>query len=300
MLLPLHPELNEKLAVIRKRRGFQVSSWVESKIDVFIEWLHRTKITAAVLSLSGGIDSSVTLALLVETMKRPDCPLKKIVPIAQPIHSTLKIQNRAYTVSEHLGVDCITVDQTKLHDQLVSLVSASLGVEGGVFARGQLRSYQRTPVAYYVAQCLSQEGFPAIVVGTGNYDEDGYLRYFCKAGDGVVDLQLIADLHKSEVYDVGRYLGLPSLVVDAPPSADLWEGQTDEEELGFSYDFVELFTEWLQFSETEREEFFAGTSEEALSQFNSLGAKAEQIHKRNAHKVNFPVNLNVFNEKSLM
>lgn len=57
----------------------------------------------------------------------------------------------------------------------------------------------RTPVGFYAAQLLSQNGTPAIVVGTGNKDEDGYLFYFCKAGDGVADIQLIADLHKSEV-----------------------------------------------------------------------------------------------------
>ena len=59
-------------------------------------------------------------------------------------------------------------------------------------------------------------------------DEDGYLRYFCKAGDGVVDVQLIADLHKSEVFQVAKYLEIPEEIRVAPPSADLWEGQTDE------------------------------------------------------------------------
>lgn len=57
-----------------------------------------------------------------------------------------------------------------------------------------------------------------------------------------MDVQLIADLHKSEVFLVGRELGVPSSILDAAPSADLWDGQTDEEELGFSYDFIELFT----------------------------------------------------------
>ena len=55
-----------------------------------------------------------------------------------------------------------------------------MGIEGGAFAKGQLRSYMRTPVAYYTAQLISQSGFPCIVMGTGNMDEDGYLLYFCK------------------------------------------------------------------------------------------------------------------------
>jgi NAD+ synthase (glutamine-hydrolysing) len=55
------------------------------------------------------------------------------------------------------------------------------------------------------------------------------LCYFCKAGDGVVDVQLIADLHKSEVFAVGRALNVPQQILSAAPSADLWEGQTDED-----------------------------------------------------------------------
>ena len=72
---------------------------------------------------------------------------------------------------------------------------------------------------------MSVNGNPSIVLGTGNYDEDGYLRYFCKAGDGTVDVQLIADLHKSQVFEVARELGVPKSIIAAPPTADLWEGQ---------------------------------------------------------------------------
>lgn len=74
-----------------------------------------------------------------------------------------------------------------------------------------------------------------MVVGTGNLgeacgflinlaDEDGYLLYFCKAGDGVSDIQLIADLHKSEVFKVAKEIKVPRSVLEAAPSADLWEG----------------------------------------------------------------------------
>lgn len=62
------------------------------------------------------------------------------------------------------------------------------------------------------------------MLGTGNHDEDGYLGYFCKAGDGVVDVQLISDLHKSEVFKVGAELGVPESILRSPPSADLWDG----------------------------------------------------------------------------
>jgi NAD+ synthase (glutamine-hydrolysing) len=100
---------------------------------------------------------------------------------------------------------------------LCQLTEKAVGIQGEKFARGQLRSYMRTPVAYYVAQLYSQIGLPCIVLGTGNLDEDGYLYYFCKAGDGVADVQLIADLHKSEVFQVAALLNVPKSVLEAPP-----------------------------------------------------------------------------------
>ena len=149
----------------------------------------------------------------------------------------------------------------------------------------------RTPAVYYVAQLLSSEGTPTIVMGTGNKDEDGYLAYFCKAGDGVVDVQLIADLHKSEVFEVGRVLGVPKSILVAAPSADLWDSQTDEEELGFSYDFIELWTNFLSMSQEDQDAAKKKMSAEGRKQFDEWGGMAEKIHKRNKHKLNSPVNL---------
>lgn len=191
------------------------------------DYLLKSGLRACVVSVSGGIDSAVTYALMLEAAKLPGSPLKRTLGIAQPIHSTSAVWKRAYELRT-LGGEIITVDQTRLYDQLVGLVQGAMQppLKDSVFANGQLRSYMRTPVkcvvlatsasrshslfvSFYVAQLLSANGFPCIVLGTGNYDEDGYLRYFCKAGDGTVDVQLIADLHKSEVFAVARELGVP-------------------------------------------------------------------------------------------
>jgi len=251
-------------------------------------------LAAAVVSLSGGIDSSCTLGLLLHASKQPNSPIKKVLAIAQPIHSTKSIQNRAYEVASAMGADVITVDQSQLHTELTGLVQSALNMKGNPFADGQLRSYMRTPVGYYVAQIISSNGHPCVVVGTGNLDEDGYLMYFCKAGDGVSDIQLIADIHKSEVFKVAKELNVPKSVLEAPPSADLWEGQTDEEEMGVSYDFVELYTEWLQLPEEERKEHLSKLSEESFAFFKEKGGKIDAIHKRNRHKLVYPVNLDVY------
>jgi len=217
-----------------------------------------------------------------------------VLGIAQPIHSSNWALNRAKEVANALKTELVVVDQTKLHIQLSKLVDKAVGVKGGQFATGQLRSYMRTPVGYYVAQLISQSGFPCVVMGTGNKDEDGYLAYFCKAGDGCVDIQLIADLHKSEVFSVGRALNIPKSILDAAPSADLWPGQTDEEELGFSYAFIELLTgAYLPLSDSDKQEFKASLSSEAWLQFDKWRKMAESIHMKNKHKLAGPINLNI-------
>lgn len=293
----LIPELVEKLHEVRKARNFNAREWSDQKADMFNDYMRKAGLTACLVSVSGGVDSSVTLALMVHAQKRPNSPIKRVIGIAQPIKSTEKIWKRALLLKETYGVEIITVDQSELHTQLQSLCDTAIGVEGSAFSNGQLKSYMRTPVNFYVAQLLSQNGTPCVVLGTGNYDEDGYLYYFCKAGDGVADIQLINDLHKSEVFSVGRELSVPNDILVAPPSADLWDDQTDEGELGFTYDFVELLTEFLRFSEEKQKEFINSFSPSGKSQWDSLRAKAELVHRRNRHKESYPLNLNILPTK---
>jgi len=84
-----------------------------------------------------------------------------------------------------------------------------------------------------------------LVAGTGNKDEDHGIGYFTKYGDGGVDISPIADFHKSEVYELARALGVPSRILEAPPSAGLWGGQTDHDELGMTYDEIEIASNQL-------------------------------------------------------
>lgn len=285
--------LNAKLSLMRAMRAFNPNKWIEQKCTMLNDYMRKAGLKACTISVSGGIDSAVMYALCVVASKQPGSPIQRVVGVAQPIHSTESIWRRALELPAAFGGEVITVDQTALHTQLDTIVSSAMGVTSKPFASGQLRSYMRTPVGYYVAQLLSQEGTPAIVMGTGNQDEDGYLMYYCKAGDGVVDVQLIADLHKSEVFVVARELGVPASILAAPPSADLWEGQTDEDELGMSYDFVELYVGWKMLSPVERAKFMAELDKESAALFMDLGAKADVIHRRNSHKAGGPKNLNI-------
>jgi NAD+ synthase (glutamine-hydrolysing) len=187
----LLPELHQKLQELRAtKRKFDVNDWIEKKTDMFNEYMKKCKLKAAVVSVSGGVDSAVTIALAKHAQQKKDSPIKRVLGVAQPIHSTEKIWKRALELGKALDIETITVDQSEVFDLLKSTVDKAVGIQGGLFTAGQLKSYMRTPVGFYVAQLLTQEGWPAVVIGTGNKDEDGYLFYFCKAGDGVADIQV--------------------------------------------------------------------------------------------------------------
>lgn len=278
----------EQLQIYREKKAFQPTQWIENKCKAFNNYLGEHGLSGAVVSVSGGIDSAVTLALLKTTMTIPNSNLKRITVLNQPIYSSNWALDRSVELCNTFQVDLTVIDQTDIHNLLTSKFS----MEGNEFSKGQLRSYLRTPANYYAAQLLSQSGFPAVVVGTGNKDEDGYLAYFCKYGDGAVDIQLISDLHKSEVFIIGRELGVPNSILEAPPSADLWEGHTDEEEMGVPYDFVEFLTGYyFSLTKTEKIVFKTSLTSESLTEFEIFKKRCNGIHERNAHKLKGVINL---------
>lgn len=285
----LHPILNEWIQSIRTKKAFNPEHFINERCSEFLRYLAKFKISTAVLSVSGGVDSACVLGLLKNAQdmanKIPDHPFNvanggKIIGVAQPIHSTSTIQNRAYEVGEAFGIPIVTIDQTEIYDKLCKQLNDSLPTPLTPFSASMLKSYMRTPVAYAIAS--SNRG---CVIGTGNLDEDGYLYYYCKFGDGAVDIGLIWDLHKSEVFTLAKHMGVPESILIAPPSADLAPGQTDETEIGVTYDMVELIYNYLyHFSSDEQEKFISSLSPEALEQFNKEKAIVDAIHMRGAHK----------------
>ena len=165
-----------------------------------LSYLKNNHIGNVVLSISGGVDSACVLALLNQAQKLApmDHPFNKdnggkIIAVAQPINSTPSIQNRAYELAAKFGIDVLTVDQTLQQSLTFLQIEKQIGPLNS-FAAAMNSSYLRTPTAYLLAS-----HFKGIVMGTGNLDEDGFLKYFCKKEYQKYELYLLVpcrDLRK--------------------------------------------------------------------------------------------------------
>jgi NAD+ synthase (glutamine-hydrolysing) len=285
---PLCPELKERLALIRSKRNFSPEQWIDERTDNLLLYMKRYNLHACVVSVSGGVDSGTIAGLLKTTLNKaskiPDHPFNpanggRIFCLAQPFHSTKEVQDRAYEVGAAFDLPIHTINRSDEYDTSMAKVEAAIGEPLKPFAKAMCKSYERTPMNYLLA---SHAG--GVVVGTGNKDEDGYLYYYCKFGDGAVDVGLIWDLHKSQVYEVAAALGVPRSILVAAPTADLSPGQTDEEEIGATYDAVELITNYLDMDPQDRINLTTGLSEEAYMQFHAEFVIIEGIHRKGQHK----------------
>jgi len=190
----------------------QISVWIQERV-------RAANAKGLVLGLSGGIDSSVVAALA-----KMACG-NNVLGLIMPCHSDPRSAADAQLVARKLGVRTQTADLTVAYDALVSKIPHAEGIE-----LTNVRPRLRMTALYCAAQALNY-----LVAGTSNKTET-LIGYFTKWGDGASDLKPIGGLYKREVYDLARELDIPEEIITKPPTADLWEGQTDENEIGMSYD----------------------------------------------------------------
>lgn len=286
----LLPELQAALERLRRRRGFGVERYVQAKAGVLNAYMREARLDACVVAVSGGVDSAVVLGLAAKAKAQPDSPIREIVAVMMPIFDAGATHQSEATakgreVAQIFGIAPTVIDISSGHSALKTAVDAALGVVGEPWASGQLVSYVRTPALYYITSLLTQQGRAAILLGTTNRDEGGYLGFIGKASDAMVDVQLISDLHKSEVYAVAGALGVPLSVREATPTGDMYDARPDEEVFGAPYDFVELYLLTKDLSgDEERNALKCGWSREAREQFDFFAHNLEQLHRYNRHK----------------
>ncbi|MBI5516794.1 MAG: NAD(+) synthase [Deltaproteobacteria bacterium] len=281
----LHPDLLATLEALRAWRGFQAPAWLRGKVALVNDYLRATGARACVVGVSGGVDSAVALGLLCRASREDGSPLERVVAALLPVRSPdgatgqEEALARGSAAARCFGAEAVVADLTAGHEALRRAVDGPCGSEGDGWAAGQLVSTVRTPALYYLASRLG-----ALVCGTTNRDEGAWLGFFGKASDGMVDLQPLSDLHKSEVYAVARLLGAPTEILAAPPAGDTWDGRTDEEMLGVPYDLVELHAGLLGLPPGEREGLVTRWSPEARARWRQADGLLTERHRRNAHK----------------
>jgi NAD+ synthase len=184
-----------------------------------------------VIGISGGIDSALTSTLVAET----NIPLLCIeMPINQNKNQVSRGKNHILWLKENYNnVKSIECDLTVIFEQFKS-ISAEKN-KNQLLALANTRSRLRMTTLYYYAQLNN-----ALVVGTGNKVEDFGIGFYTKYGDGGVDLSPIADLMKSEVFQLAKALKINKEILVAPPTDGLWDNdQTDEDQIGATYDELE-------------------------------------------------------------
>lgn len=263
------------LAALREGRGFVTSEVAAAKLGRLTQWFSANQLDAAVVGVSGGVDSALVLALLYELQKRN--VLRRVVAMLLPIHGRAttgqaRATARGRSVAEALGAELWEAPLAAAQVAMMEALTNSAGLASNAWSDGQVASIMRTPALYGAAALLQQHGYRSVVVGTTNRDEGAYLGFFGKASDGAVDLQPISDLHKSEVRALARHFRVPEEIVTAVPAGDVHDGRSDEEMIGASYDEVEMV---VRVRELERGG--QGASRAAVV------AIAEH-HTRNAHK----------------
>lgn len=186
------------------------------------DWI-RQRVTAAgkkgiVVGLSGGIDSAVVAVLARKALK------DNVIGLILPCGNDAIDEELAMKLADKFRIKTQKVDLYDIYTRLCAYFTAGTAV-----ARANLKPRLRMMVLYYFANTLDY-----LVAGTGNRSEL-MIGYFTKHGDGGCDLLPLGGLLKTEVRELARNLGIPGEIIKRPPSAGLWEGQTDEDEIGISY-----------------------------------------------------------------
>lgn len=288
--MTLTSQLKSALKKLRKERNFDAMAYIEQKANLLNIYLSKCNLKACVVAVSGGIDSAVVLGLVAHAKCKPNSPLQKIVPLLLPVLGSVGVTNqseataRGAELAKFVGLEPVIVDLTIVNNAIRGSLEPKLNIVGQPWAIGQLGPYSRTPVIYYTTSLLSQEGFGAVVCGTTNRDEGAYLGYVGKASDALVDLQLISDIHKSEVYSVARALKLPQSVIDVVPTGDMYDNRTDEMVFGAPYDFVELYHFYLNWSADKQTQFVNALNAQSKAQFDLYQTNLENLHRYNKHK----------------
>jgi len=207
-----------------------IKKWLENK-------LYETGAKGFVLGLSGGIDSAVTAIICNLVSKKTLC-------LIMPCDSNPKDEEDAWLLTKKFNLSAIKVNLTNTYDEIKKDLNEQRVFDGVLPTDlANIKPRLRMIALYYYANKNNY-----LVVGCSNKTEI-QIGYSTKYGDGACDILPIGSLLKKEVYEVANELNIPKEIIEKEPSAGLWEGQTDEGEIGYTYEQIDKFMEMKQKAE---------------------------------------------------
>ena len=244
---------------------------VEKRANIIKEWIDNYckqssfKPKSLIVGISGGIDSSVVSTLCALTGR-------KTIVLSMPINliksqDDLSIEHGKWLTTKFKNVEYKSIELEKVFNSFEKILYEFNNLHGFANSRARLRM----ATLYQVAAANS-----GIVVGTGNKVEDFGVGFYTKYGDGGVDISPIADCNKTQVWELGKHLGISKKIIEAEPTDGLWgDGRNDKDQLGMTYSEIE----------------------KAMENKNDPNHKKYlEIRKKNLHKMN-PIPICKFNEK---
>ncbi len=194
-----------------KKLSEEIAGWIKKRVQ-------KANKKGVVLGLSGGIDSSCVAVLSKKALGA------NVLGLILPCNSNPIDEQLALKVARIFGIETKKIPLNNIFNGIVSMYT-----EGSDIAKANLKPRLRMAILYYFANTLDY-----LVAGTGNRSEL-CVGYFTKYGDGGADILPLGGLLKTEVRRLARELGIPNEIVKRPPTAGLWYAQTDEDELGITY-----------------------------------------------------------------
>jgi len=266
--------------------SFNPNLLLQAKVELLEDYFQQFKIDAAVLGMSGGVDSAVVSGILCH------CPsLKRVIAVAAPISSKGATNQdvaaaRAIRQANAFKMEVWKLDLTPAqfcYEGIMRCSPSNAEGEKRVWADGQILSIARTPLFYGVAAHLQAEGFRAVVAGTTNRSEGSYIGFYGKGSDGMNDIQPISDMWKSHVFALAEYLGVISDILNEKPRGDVWDSRCDEEMIGATYPQIEAYLEAKCINDGKHS--IDWLREHILALKRMPGADAiEKLHQINLHK----------------
>jgi NAD+ synthase len=235
----------------------KIQSWIK-------EFVKSVQVEGVIVGLSGGIDSAVTSTLSVNAIGK-----ENVIGLGLPCISIPQDLDDAKMLADRLGIEFIVLDLSSVYEEFIKVTSGK--IESNKIAKANVKARLRMVTWYFTAQSRGSY----LIGGTGNRTELA-IGYFTKYGDGGVDFEPIGGLYKCEVREIARKLNIPETIINKPPSAGLWEGQSDEGEIGMAYDVIDEILYRIDYNLD-------------LSDLNQKDVnKVKKMMKTSQHKLNIP------------